>query len=204
MGTAGIDSEPTIQGDTDQSLPALSKDTAFMILKNSRRREVLRFLARTDGEATLDELARHIAAKENGIDKRALSSSQRKRVYIGLYQAHLPKMDDAGVVEFDKHRGRIELCPVAVYLFDYLRRPERTTPRPGLYVTIAVGTGLLAGLGAMPLLDVPWIAGFVVVAVATVAGHVVYTERVAGEGLTNPDASAPVPDGLEWRRSEPR
>lgn len=46
---------------------------------------------------------------ENDTTVKRLSSDQRKRVYIGLYQCHLPKMDKLGVVEYDKNRGRIEL-----------------------------------------------------------------------------------------------
>ncbi|WP_254838782.1 DUF7344 domain-containing protein [Natronomonas marina] len=82
----------------------------FELLKNERRRRVIRFLKeQEDGTTTLDVLAEHIAALENDIDVSQLSSSQRKRVYIGLYQCHLPKMDDFGVVEFRKNRGIIHL-----------------------------------------------------------------------------------------------
>jgi hypothetical protein len=62
-----------------------------------------------DGVTTLNVMAEHIAALENDIDVSQLSSSQRKRVYIGLYQCHLPKMDEYGVIDFQKNRGIITL-----------------------------------------------------------------------------------------------
>jgi DNA-binding transcriptional ArsR family regulator len=109
--------EPSIEG--DEELP-LSKDTQFGILKNSRRRDMLRYLREHGGESTLSDLAELIAAKENGVERRLLSSDERKRVYIGLYQCHLPKMDDAGIVDFDKRSGSVHLRSEARQLFRHI------------------------------------------------------------------------------------
>ncbi|WP_254547474.1 DUF7344 domain-containing protein [Halomarina pelagica] len=136
----------------DAEVEQLSLDTVFEILKNRRRRDILKYLWDHDGSANIGELAEHIAAMENGIEVNALSSAQRKRVYIGLYQCHLPKMDDAEIVDFDKHRGTIELREVADELTPYLT--ERTTspasaPKGNLYLGLAIGV-LVSGatLGA--------------------------------------------------------
>jgi DNA-binding transcriptional ArsR family regulator len=102
-------------------------DTALTVLKNRRRRDVLRYLRDNGRESTIGELAEVIAAAENEISRQALSSDQRKRVYIGLYQCHLPKMDDAGVVDFEKNRGNVELTDAAESLFDYLALEEQET-----------------------------------------------------------------------------
>ena len=84
-------------------------DQLFEILKNKRRRRVLRYLLEGGKEeVTLDELAEAIAARETGKDVKQISSQERKRVYVGLYQCHLPKMDDYGAVSYNKPRGRIE------------------------------------------------------------------------------------------------
>jgi DNA-binding transcriptional ArsR family regulator len=97
----------------------LPLDTVFDLLKNQRRRRVLRYL-REEKEETLGDLAEHIAALENQKEVAQLSSSERKRVYVGLYQCHLPRMDDAGVLEFDSNRGTIELNDRAAHLYRYL------------------------------------------------------------------------------------
>jgi len=98
----------------------LPLDVTFEVLKNRRRRLVLEYLRDTEETVTIGELAEHIAAIENDITVKQLNAQQRKRVYVGLYQCHLPKMDDAGVVEFDQNRGRIEPGDNVEGLYDYL------------------------------------------------------------------------------------
>ncbi|WP_416841563.1 hypothetical protein [Haloferax sp. DFSO52] len=158
----------------------LSKDIIFEILKNQRRRDALQYLKNNDGEAKLGDMAEFIAAKENGIDINALSSSQRKRVYIGLYQCHLPKMDSAGIIEFDKNRGDITLLDTAEQLEAYLHGDvsggEESTEEPVSFVsspkrnlTIAAGVAatVSAGLLGFPGLEQVPAAGWAVLSTAT-------------------------------------
>lgn len=106
--------------DSESEPEPISKDTQFGMLKNRRRRDILRYLRENDNESTLSDLAEFIAAKENGVERRLLSSDERKRVYIGLYQCHLPKMDDARVIDFEKRSGDVTLRPEADQLFAYI------------------------------------------------------------------------------------
>jgi hypothetical protein len=142
--------------------PDLPLDTVFEILKNRRRRDILQYLWNHDGTANIGELAEHIAALENDIEVAALSSSQRKRVYIGLYQCHLPKMDDAGIVDFDKHRGTISLCDAATELESYLTADDAgptAIPTRSLYVALVTAAVVPAGVfGLGPLALVPPLA----------------------------------------------
>lgn len=132
----------------------LSLDDIFELLKNRRRRDVIAFLrGDADGNATLGELAEHIAAKENDIEVRELSSDQRKRVYIGLYQCHLPKMDDMGIIDFESNRGQIELLPSVDQLEPYLEqsRDGHIEPKPWfeLGVTAVVLVALVTGFAGV-------------------------------------------------------
>lgn len=123
----------------------LPLDQIFEILKNSRRRQTLHYLNENGEETTLSDVAEHIAALENDTTTRAITSAQRKRVYIGLYQCHLPKMDDMNVVDFDQNRGTIELGPNAAQLEPYLDDPgQRDWYKLYLGVTL-VGTILFVG-----------------------------------------------------------
>ncbi|GAA0522567.1 hypothetical protein SAMN04488066_105114 [Halorubrum aquaticum] len=143
----------------------LEKGEIFDLLKNSRRRSIIQYLRAHDGYAELNDVAEHIAADENDITVRELSSDQRKRVYIGLYQCHLPKMDTLGVVEYDKNRGTIELQESVSQLLVYMdpideddedvdteRKAdlERTWLVPAIagVVVAVVGVGTL-GIGAL-------------------------------------------------------
>ena len=98
----------------------LSKSEVFELLSADRRQAVLLYLNTTDGTADLGDLAEHIAGQECGCTPAELSSQQRKRVYVGLYQCHLPKMSDAGVIEYDSDRGTVELNERSGRLLDYL------------------------------------------------------------------------------------
>jgi len=136
----------------------LSKDEVFELLRNSRRRTVLDYLRSGDGTASLSELAEHTAALENGIDVAELSSDQRKRVYIGLYQCHLPKMDTLGVVEYDKNRGTVELQDSVSQLEPYMDSTDDDGDgtRLGVAVAGAVLAAVFVGLlGLGPLSAVP-------------------------------------------------
>lgn len=154
---------------------ALSKDVVFEILKNQRRRDALRFLKANDGATTLSDMAEHIAAKENGIAVRELSSRQRKRVYIGLYQCHLPKMASTGVVDFDKNRGTIALAAPATQLDSYLEEhpgADVEGGNPGLNLALAAGVAgsVSAGLLGVPGFDVLSAGAWAVVSTLVLMG----------------------------------
>ena len=102
-------------------------DQLFEILKNERRRRVLQHLIERGEEVTLDQLAEEIAARETGKDVRQISSQERKRVYVGLYQCHLPKMHDYGAITYNKPRGRIEPGD-QLHLFERYLTAEETEP----------------------------------------------------------------------------
>ena len=110
------------RGPSEQELPL---DVTFEILKNRRRRLVLDYLREADETVRIGELAEHIAAIENDIPVQQLNSQQRKRVYIGLYQCHLPKMDDAGVVDFNQDRGLVDLTDAGDTALRVPRRGRR-------------------------------------------------------------------------------
>jgi hypothetical protein len=144
----------------------LSKDELFEILKNQRRRDALQFLKENEGSVNLSDMSEYIAAKENGIDISALSSSQRKRVYIGLYQCHLPKMANFGVIDFDKDRGTIELLPAAKLLDSYLEDEITESDSSAEYrvgAAAAIAVAVAAGLAGAPVLSILPATGWAIV-----------------------------------------
>jgi hypothetical protein len=129
----------------DPDVDPISKDTQFGMLKNRRRRDILRYLRENEDESTLSDLAEFIAAKENDVERHLLSSDERKRVYIGLYQCHLPKMDDARVVDFDKRSGDVALRPEADQLFAYIDDPDEDDESTAGETRTAELSGLTGG-----------------------------------------------------------
>ena len=105
---------------TDVSCDALSFDSIFFTLSNSRRRSVIYCLKREDGPLDVSRLTTLITAMENDTPPENVTYRQRKRVYTSLHQSHLPKMDDLGIIEFDQRAGTVEpdngLDEIDVYL----------------------------------------------------------------------------------------
>lgn len=121
--SGGQAAEPAHERGTHETADAsrgLPKDVVFGLLSAKRRRRVLQFMAENGDETTLSDLADHIAALENDTEIRLLDSQQRKRVYVALYQCHLPKMDDADVIDFNHSRGTVERRAEADQLYAYL------------------------------------------------------------------------------------
>jgi hypothetical protein len=148
----------------DSSPSGVSPDVVFEILSNRRRRMVLYYLRQHDGTATVNELAKEIAAMENDVDIEDLTSQQQKRVYVSLYQTHLPKLESTGMIDYDTDAGRVGLTDRATEMDSYLTStPQSTYPWEYHYAVVAVvgaATLVLALLGAPLIGAVPvyWIA----------------------------------------------
>lgn len=161
-----------IPNDTDQLVegrwfseedtqPQISKDAMFQVLRTRRRRALLEFLRDVGGRSTIGKMAEYLAAEELGKPVRRLSSDERKRVYINLYQCHLPKMDSAGVIDFDKNRGTIRLREEALPLFRFLRLEaddsstgsELSVSTYILAANLLMGAVVVGAVAGAPVLD---------------------------------------------------
>jgi hypothetical protein len=90
----------------------LPKDDLFHLLQNERRRNVLRYLRGRDEPVRMRDVAEQVAAWEHDTTVEQLSSDQRQRVYISLYQSHLDTLDDAGVIDYNQPRGVVTPTPL--------------------------------------------------------------------------------------------
>jgi len=155
----------------------LSQDVVFDILSSPRRRYVLYYLRTTGESVKLTDLAEQVAAWENETDPDKITEQERKRVYVSLYQTHIPRLDDAGIIDYDKESGDIALAEDATNIDDYLSSPEETIPWQQIYLALAAVSAVLLGL---TVLDVAFfeaasetlIAAVIVVAfVVTAVAH---------------------------------
>jgi hypothetical protein len=149
----------------------LGEDQIYHLLQNERRRNVLRYLHDTEGQVSMRDIAEQVAAWENDSTVQAITSSERQRVYIPLYQSHLPKLDEEGIIEYDQSRGTVKKTEAADMLYDYLEpgtsddniekeeEDDHTPTRWERYYLGASGLGatLLAGstLGVSPFALLP-------------------------------------------------
>ena len=156
-------------GSVEPSLP--SEDELFDLLSNQRRRFAVHALSRQpEAEVELSTLAERVAAWENDVDHTELDYAERKRVYTALQQSHLPRMDQAGVVHFDKDRGVVEASSVlddAEIFLEVVR--GREIPWSKYYIGLSATAIALLGavaVEAAPFDGVPTIGWFTAVVTA--------------------------------------
>lgn len=97
-------------------------DDVYDVLGNARRRMVVAVLSE-ERSAAKGELAEHIAGE---------AGCGRETALIGLHQCHLPKMSDAGVVEYDERSGDVrpgELFDVTLRVMTAGSRAQGLVPR---------------------------------------------------------------------------
>lgn len=177
---------PSTANDRPGQSRRLTRSAIFDMLSNARRRYVLAHLQERP-TASIRELSRELAAWENDVEAAAVSSKQRKRVYTALHQTHLPRLDEYGVVDYDRDRGEVRATQRLEVFAPYLDDGTPTAPNwPRYYVGIGLATVLLA-IGRMlevPILSAvePGIATmFVGTVVLVVAG--IHASRASPSGL---------------------
>lgn len=147
----------------------LSRNDIFEVLSNRRRRFTLHYLQHHDG-AEIGDVATQIAAWENDERIEEVASNERKTVYTALQQFHLGKMEEKGVVEFDRRAGTIELTDTADSIDIYLEVVDRyDIPWSYYYLGLSLlGTilVLLSWLDVPPFAGVPF-SGWIVFLLAT-------------------------------------
>ena len=84
-----------------------SVDTALELCQNTQRRIVLATLLERQQPATVADLTRAIASHEHD-GQTAVSDETLSRIRIALHHVHLPKVAEAGIVEYDAERGVVE------------------------------------------------------------------------------------------------
>lgn len=85
----------------------LGEEQIHDVLSNERRRHTLEVLKRERSSVDLRTLAERIAEAETG--ESPAPKSVRHSIYNSLHQTHLPKLDELGIVDYDKNRKTIGL-----------------------------------------------------------------------------------------------
>jgi DNA-binding transcriptional ArsR family regulator len=132
----------------------LSQDRVFDILSNPRRRFVLHYLSRNSDSVPLRELADEVARWETGDEN--LNPQQRKRVYVSLYQTHIPRLADAGMIEFDSDSGLVNLADRAHEIDNYVKTQSNDRRWPIYYIVVGllgISVYLVRFTGVLPFVS---------------------------------------------------
>lgn len=81
-------------------------DRLFDVLSDHRRRQLCAYMHSSDEDVfDLDHIVQMIVSQEN--ESSEISDKLRERVKIDLHHRHLPKLDDAGLVEYDPRNSDV-------------------------------------------------------------------------------------------------
>ena len=150
--------------------PTLSSDAVYDALADKRRRYTLHYLKQRSEPVTVRELSEQVAAWENEKEVPELSSQERKRVYIALYQSHLSTLDGEGLVDYDEDAGTVTLTAAFAGNDLYLEVvPKESVPWSLFYLGLAVANAVVIGLawGAVAPFDLVPDLGWAVLVLVT-------------------------------------
>ncbi|WP_331233248.1 DUF7344 domain-containing protein [Natronorarus salvus] len=110
---------------TDESpLSESGLDAIFGALATERRRSIVRCLADHGSPLTLDVLADVLASAEHSAGTERPNSEAVDEVYTSLYHVHLPKLADAGIVEYDRQGDTVSRAEHADAAIGLLHPPQ--------------------------------------------------------------------------------
>lgn len=166
-GNMGAGHTPLRQPSVEE---ADSRNQVFEVLKNARRRAVLRYLLYEDPEAEFRELVEYVAAKENGADPDAIGADERNRVRTALYQHHLDKLAETGFIEYQKREGIVRRNGRTDEVVEFIEPSAQGRPTNAIY---ALGATVL-GLGIL-ILTIPAVTAVAGIAISILGiGVVLY------------------------------
>ena len=145
----------------------IPREEIFTVLSNRRRRRVLHYLEAHDGDRVdLRTLVDVLSEWECGEPAEQLSWRERKRVYTALRQSHLPKLAEAGAIEYDRSRGEVTLTEETREFQVYLEYvPKGDVPWSLCYLGLTAVGGTVAGLAWLSVFPFGGLSGFAVSAV---------------------------------------
>lgn len=87
--------------------PAETVDEAFALLSDRRRRLLIEVMRTYDEAVTLPDAAEEVAIRETGHGVTNIPPERVTEVYLSLYHDHMPRLVDAGLLEYDQERDLV-------------------------------------------------------------------------------------------------
>lgn len=144
--------ETTTPGSTD----TLDANTIAGLVANPRRRRLLERLG-GDEAVALADVARRIAAEEREVPVSEVEECDANSVYVSLYQNHLPRLEEHGVVRYDRDERTVSLARSrqARQVLAVLGADDRPWSRHYPAATVVAG-GLLVAAGLTGGTELAW------------------------------------------------
>lgn len=177
----------------------IEPEEVFEILSNQRRLYALHYLKLSDDTTVaFGDLVDHVTAWENGVSVEEVDQGDRKTIYTALRQSHLPKLEEAGIVEFDASTNQIELTETGVAVQLYLEYvPSDDISWSQYYLGLSVFAAMFvtaAWLGAPLISAVEWPVVFAVVIVMFVISSLAHSYQRRSHKVGKQGALSPIKD----------
>ena len=155
----------------------ISRDAAFTLLSNRRRRQLLCLLVQSEETRSLRTVAREIVGRLEGTEPTDVADETYRSVYVSLYQTHVPQLATEGIVDYDETERTVRLAhnrrtETLLQIVSIDPSGADTVDRR----TALVLTGMVVGAtlcGLLALVDAAWTAPWT----ALVAGLLVFQVR---------------------------
>ena len=86
-------------------------DTLYKALANRKRRRMLRYLADHPEPIPTSQLATEMSALEYGSESSAVPTEQQSDTHVSLSHVHLPMLNEAGMVSWDRDNDTVAIAP---------------------------------------------------------------------------------------------
>jgi DNA-binding transcriptional ArsR family regulator len=97
------------------------------MLGSKRRRYVL-YVLQNRKKATFKEVTERVAIWETETVSEELDERTRENIRVNLHHSHLPKLEDAGMITYDRQSGAVylrDLSDTMEEILDYYKNIER-------------------------------------------------------------------------------
>lgn len=100
--------QPLFVAPQTETPPPESADMLFSCLADQRRRMLLNYLSEHRKPCSINELARELSSRTTETAADEVKYDRINEMEISLFHLHVPKLEDAGVVEMDLDRKIVQ------------------------------------------------------------------------------------------------
>lgn len=127
MGRDNTNAEQTHPDQEQWELPSLSDDRLYQALSSGQRRRLL-YVLLVEESSSVEKLATVLAGWTATESEEMITSEDHKRILTELDHVHLPVLEDAGLVRYDRENGTVDIAPIDDTVAELISRSVETEP----------------------------------------------------------------------------
>lgn len=121
------DAEQTSRGQEQGESPKLSDDHLYRALSSKRRRRLL-YVLLVEESSDIERIATVLSGWEATDTETMVTPEDRERIVIELEHVHVPILEDAGLVAYDRERGAVSLEALDSAVTELISRSVESEP----------------------------------------------------------------------------